>query len=63
VFLLQTGSSSAGATIGSIRVVPYAKNSSPAEASIFINSQSGVLKIETSVPAAILTTHARIFID
>lgn len=62
-FLFQTAGSAENLAVGWVRVTPDAGTLSPAGAGIFSFSKQGILVTESGIPAAELTTHARIYID
>jgi hypothetical protein len=63
VYVLQTTGASAGILAGSVQVTPSLGTTSPAGAGIFSYSSGGIRTTESAVPAAVPTTHARIYID
>ncbi|MDD5543214.1 MAG: VCBS repeat-containing protein [Acidobacteriia bacterium] len=63
VFLFSTDGSPAGISAGSVQVVPDPGTLSPVGAGIFSFKPGAVLVTESGVPAAIPTTHARIYVD
>ena len=63
VFVFQTDGFPADANAGSVQLIPDANTSSPVGAGVISFSQEGVQVTESGVPAATLTTHARIYID
>jgi C-terminal processing protease CtpA/Prc len=62
-YRFQTAGSSENAAVGWVQVTPDAGTQSPAGAGIFSFSQEGILVTESGIPAAALTTHARIYVD
>jgi subtilisin family serine protease len=63
VYVLQTAGASADVVAGSVKVSPSSSTTTPAGAVILSYSSGGIRITESGVPAAIPTTHARIFID
>jgi hypothetical protein len=63
VFVFQTDGLSSAANAGSIQLTPDAGTSSPIGAGIFSFLQGGIRVMESGVPAATPTTHARIYVD
>lgn len=63
VYVLQTAGASEDIRAGSVQVTPTAGTSLPAGGAVVGNSSGGIRITESGVPAAIPTTHARIFID
>jgi hypothetical protein len=63
VFVFQTAGFPADATTGSVQVVPDPETPCPAGAGFIGYWRENVLVTESGVPAAIPTTHARIYID
>jgi photosystem II stability/assembly factor-like uncharacterized protein len=63
IFVLETDGSPSSVNDGSVQVVPDSQTSSPVGAGIFGFTQNGKLVTESGIPATVLTTHARIYID
>ncbi|MDD5543659.1 MAG: hypothetical protein PHX83_10845 [Acidobacteriia bacterium] len=61
--IIKTDGSSAGISAGSVQVVPSGGTTTPVGAGVFGLTSGGNLVTESGVPAAIPTTHARIYVD
>ena len=63
LYLFETDGSPSLVNSGSVQVIPDPARSTPMGAGLFSFVQGGVLVTESGIPAATLTTHARIFVD
>jgi spore coat protein CotH len=63
VEVFETDGSPAGINVGSAQVVPDSGSASPAGACLYRIIDKGVVVSESGSPAAVPTTHARIFVD
>jgi hypothetical protein len=62
-FVFRTDGSPSQINVGSAQAVPNPSSTSPVGAGIFSFTQNGILVTESGIPSAIVTTHARIFVD
>jgi photosystem II stability/assembly factor-like uncharacterized protein len=63
VFLLRTDGSPTQTKVGWVRLTPSAGTSTPVGSGVFSYNSDGVLVSESGVPAALPTTHARVYVD
>jgi phosphatidylethanolamine-binding protein (PEBP) family uncharacterized protein len=61
--LFQSDGFPATAQVGSLQLTPDPGSTSPVDAGIFSRTGNGLLVTESGIPAAIPTTHARIYVD
>ncbi len=61
--ILFTDGAPSGVNSGSVVVTPDAGTSTPIGAGVFSYAPGGIIVTESGVPAATLTTHARIYVD
>jgi Leucine-rich repeat (LRR) protein len=62
-FLLRTDGFPEGAKTGWVKLVPDAGTATPIGSAVFGFNRNGVLVSESGVPAALSTTHARVYVD
>jgi hypothetical protein len=63
VYRFQTDGSPVSAKIGWVRLTPDAGTSTPVGSGVFGYNPGSILVTESGIPAALATTHARIFVD
>ncbi|MBZ5555276.1 MAG: S53 family peptidase [Acidobacteriia bacterium] len=63
LYLFETDGAPAWVSSGSVQVIPDRLRSTPMGAGLFGFAQDGIIVTESGIPAATLTTHARIFVD
>ncbi len=63
VYLLRTDGSPVDAKIGWVRLTPDEGTSTPVGSGVFDYNPGNVLQSESGVPAALATTHARVYVD
>jgi len=63
VLVFETDGSPAGINVGSAQVIPDAGSMAPSGACLFRIIDNGIVVSESGSPAAIPTTHARIYVD
>jgi hypothetical protein len=63
LFLFQTDGSAPSVNVGSLQVIPDAGSPAPVGAGVFSYGPLGMLVTESGIPAAVMTTHARVYID
>jgi len=61
--ILFTDGSPATANAGSVQITPNAGSSTPVGAGVFSYAPAGIVVTESGIPAATLTTHAKIYVD
>ncbi|MDD5541926.1 MAG: hypothetical protein PHX83_02005 [Acidobacteriia bacterium] len=61
--VFKTDGSPTQINVGSAQVIPDPSKTTPAGAGIFSFTQNQILVTESGVPAATLTTHARVYVD
>ncbi|MEJ2147450.1 MAG: fibronectin type III domain-containing protein [Acidobacteriota bacterium] len=62
-YVLQTDGSSPSLAVGWVLLTPDPGNIAPLAGGVFQLSQNGLVITESGVPAASLTTHARVYVD
>ncbi len=63
VYLLRTDGSPVDAKVGWIQLIPGEGTSTPVGSGVFGYNQANKLVSESGVPAALATTHARVYVD
>jgi hypothetical protein len=63
VFHLQTDGSPAAINVGWVQLIPDASTPTPIASGMFSNNPGSLLVSESGIPAAVSTTHARVYVD